>query len=85
LESKGALYLFDGLTYNALSYPDSLSTIDVSAISEVQDTLYAGLSNGMILTFKNIRINQPPRLFFQAQQAITAIEVDDNHQLWVST
>lgn len=82
---KGALYLFDGLTYNALSFPDSLSTIDVSAISEVQDTLYTGLSNGMILTFKNIRINQPPRLFFQAQQAITAIEVGDNHQLWVST
>jgi len=49
LGTKGAVYRFDGVYYQAIPLPDSLQTESVNSIFVTGDILYAGLSNGILL------------------------------------
>lgn len=45
---KGGLYRFDGLDFQAVRLPDSLSKDQVTALFETNDTLWAGFNSGAI-------------------------------------
>jgi ligand-binding sensor domain-containing protein len=83
--TKGALFVFDGLNYNQLPFPDSLSETEVKTFGHKGALVFAGLSDGTLLSYRQLHLGLQPEKLLQCEASITAIEVDDKGQLWVST
>ncbi|MDO8896861.1 MAG: two-component regulator propeller domain-containing protein [Bacteroidales bacterium] len=83
--TKGALFVFDGLNYHQLAFPDSLSEIEVKTIGHKGATVFAGLSDGTLLSYRQLHLGLQPEKILSCEASITAIEIDDKGQMWVST
>lgn len=84
LGTGGAVYLFDGTDYEALPFPDSLASTNISALLAVENSLFAGLENGLLLHWPNIRLLARPQILFRSGAKITDLVMKDSN-LWVST
>ncbi|KAF0128994.1 MAG: hypothetical protein FD155_2819 [Bacteroidetes bacterium] len=80
----GAVYLFDGLSYTALPFPDSLRHAEVTVVQTCNMKLYAGLNNGSVLCWEELRTMKPARFITDTEAAVTDIELQEDI-LWVST
>lgn len=69
----GAIYLFDGRQYEALTFSDSLSQVEVLSISAGNAGVLAGLSDGKVLYYNNIHLREMPALLLEANSKVTSI------------
>lgn len=84
LGTGGAVYMFDGTDYEALPFPDSLATTNISALLAVENSLFAGLENGLLLHWPNIRMLATPQILFRSVAKITDLLMKDG-KLWIAT
>ncbi len=84
LGTQGAVYLFDGQNYFALPFPDSLRQAEVTVLQANNLMLFAGLNNGAVLCWEELRTMKPPVFVLDAKAAVTDIELQEEI-VWIST
>lgn len=82
--TKSSLYRFDGVQYMAIPFPDSLTSAEPVSLMSHENTIFAGLSNGVLLRFEHNNGTYVPRFISRFSSRITALMMHQN-KLWVST
>jgi ligand-binding sensor domain-containing protein len=83
LGTRGGIYLFDGLQYTSIPFPDSLKNYEVTNFLCVGKSLWAGLSNGYVLYYE--QSGSEPGLLISCNAAVTDMQIDKYQNLWVAT
>ena len=83
LGTRGGIYLFDGLQYSSLHFPDSLKNHDITNIYCQGNSIWAGLSNGYLIHYEEYK--SEPTIIITGNSAITDILTDPEMNLWIAT
>ncbi|MEL6843759.1 MAG: hypothetical protein AAFP02_11165, partial [Bacteroidota bacterium] len=80
------LFRYDGLEYEAIPLPDSLSQITISALlDDGRGTLWVGFSNGNVLSLSLEQQAQISNRFQIGTKAIRDIQICGGKQIWFAT
>lgn len=84
LGTVGGVWLFDGMDYFGLPFPDSLSGVAVKVLLPVEKKLFAGLDNGMVLEWTDDGFQSAARFLGQTGAPVNALELGKD-KLWIAT